>query len=90
MDNIDKKCLNCNQNTIYPFNINNLYYCTNCVYRIKSILESKYTTLLGSRTYGIYERCNICGKFIKSPSYIITFHHCFIPIKNKYMNVNVL
>ena len=28
-------------------------------------------------------KCNLCGT-------IMAFHHCSIPIKNKYMNINIL
>lgn len=34
--------------------------------------------------------CRICKTNVLNEHSINTFHYCFIPINNKYMNVNIL
>lgn len=90
----DDICFVCNKNNYCPWYINGLKYCSNYDCHIQkyiklSILEQKHKKIY-IRTVSNISCCSICEHKIEEIGYLSTFHHCFIPIKNKYINVNIL
>lgn len=87
-------CFECNKKVCEPYCCNGLKYCNSFNYNMLkfidySIIEKKCIRIDICSFYDtIY--CQICEHKIKDYGYLSTFHHCFIPIKNKYMNVNIL
>lgn len=83
-------CFKCNKITNSVYYVNGLYYCNINDFSVEfSKIEEKYTDI-NDYPYNFYDNCKICSYKIKSKRGIRTFHHCSIPINNKYMNVNIL
>ena len=83
-----EKCFYCNK---YSRDINiryNLKICFKCSYNICLICHENTKHLYCKKCEIIWDKCDLYCNMCDI--YNIYIHNCIIPIKNKYMNINIL
>ena len=90
------KCLICNKwvDCVSPY-LNNIlcFKCLDSMCRYCYLYTSRYVALCPIHKIQFYDKifdCHYCNKGYRWYLTYDLLHHCQIPIKNKYMNVNVL
>lgn len=87
------KCFLCAKNDYFIFNINNFDICSFCIKYMNEMLKDKYEDIFYKKQMIYLSNigwisCKYCDWFMEK--FGSSLHHCIIPMKNKYMNINVL
>ena len=91
--NVNEECRYCMNYLCKKKIIYNLYifagyvcssYCRNLSYKIL------YYDAHNRRYNTYYRKCSYCKYIFTDHNCYCLLHHCTIPIKNKYMNINIL